>query len=698
VNDITTKDDLKSVLGSFWTTYFNDQQVVDGVFQGMSLMSRQLETNIEELRNTVGIQTTPIHHVENWRALDLVQDTATGSFYPLLYDDNAGVYGAPGALPIHNTEFVYGGKTDFRGLETSLCPESVMFITDGFDNPSFVLMNGVDFRVQNNYFVFTDDITTDPRFTALSEDQIYNGKRVFKVWGYRCEFDLLTAARQWGYLLSFESRSSQTYNRALWDLWKARRFGLTPDIFKDLLSTYTGCPRCVTDKEVVLRIIENPDGTHVVITDSNVYDLRADDLPGVEEGQSLDAGQFVGTKICVIETSPMSYIRRSVFELDPNVDLKLLGSDELVETRYVHVSMPDAPSTIVKNGFDNYSPAYARLTTANGPITLRAIATYRHGVGRLTIEVEPTMVIGPQTQTCDLQIFSVTGVPFFSEPYTGAMEAVRCTVQLITDKDDLLKVDPYALTDRVKKVTRVALISMFDDTESGEIKEVLQRLVFTSGDAIAVKVYRSTDFYDDLIGSGTWYGVSRDTILNYDVVLINTASGVVSRLGPEGEILNNPSIDNLEFVQTTVDSLTRRIVELKKHVASRDSDLIWLFNYLNKDVLPSDASWLYDLCGTRGIPDSQTPEGQRFYSYGLFASLDKDKVVFHENNNPKIDYRAVVPDQLWSSSTGYGVSVDRKSVPVYAKRIDVFSRVPRLETELTPGYQYTYKVSGIVVD
>jgi len=693
------KDNLKSILGSFWTEHFRDKSLIDGWCQGLALQSRQLDRNLDEIRGLTSIQKTPVDHVELWRSLRLVQNRTTGSYYPLRYDELGAVYGEDGTPPIHDKIFRYGDDTDHRGLalKADITPKSVLFITDSINNPSFVLVDGIDFIIKNGVFVFVNDINDNESARATVETSLYNDQDVYGLWGYYCTFDLEYMARQWGYLISFENASSGQYNSALWALWKARRFGLTPDVFKEIVSIYLRCPRSITSNEVVETILYNPDLTTTVITTANVYTLTSTDTPAVEVGDVLSIGDFVGNKVSVLEPGNSSFIRPKLDNLEEYEYNGLLGSDGLIETNYIHFNTDITAATIRKDVGLDYTPSYSVISSSSGTHNVRTRAIHRYSKNDFILEIDTEMLPGPQTQVGFLQVYSVTGIPLFSEPYTGNIDPVSGVSNFITDKDDVLKLSEDAFTEKVNEVDRVVLISMFDDRESLEIKQVLQGLRFLDNRAISVTVYPSVSVYTDLPVEGASFStVEREHLLNYDMVFLNTGSGYMSVLDASGNLQEGPSITDNEFIDTVVSNLDQSISELKTEVAVIDNDLVWLINYVKHDIRPSDKSWLYQLSGTRGIPLLDSVDGKVFYNYGGFSVLDEAKVSQHEINNQKTTSIFKIPEVPWASSTGSGVESNEVNIPVYSKLIEISGTSQRLETTLPSGFNYIYKVSSLV--
>ncbi len=699
MNDTTfTAKHLQQPLGSFWQEFFSDKTLLEGWTQGLSLQSRQLDQNTSELEKLSGIQTTPIEHTELWRPIKLIRDHKTGSFYPLLFSPGAAKFGEEGASPIHNKKFDFGGTTDHLGLELAedIPVRNIMFLSDSIHVPTFVWSSGVDYHVKDGVIIFVDEVTNGVGLDHIKEVETYNEQDVYTFWAYSCTYDLKYMAEQWGYLLSYEKDSTPEYNRALWELWKARRFGLTPDTFKEIISIYTDCPRAKEDEEVE-EIINNYDKTTTVITNKNVYKLGSSDNSRFAKGDSVNTGDFIGTRICMLEPGKRSFTRKEVTALPKYVDSKLRGSPGYIETNYIRFTADEAPPTIEKEDNVNYAPSYAKLSLSGGEFDVTVSKIHRYTQYDFTLEIDVEMLPVPGTQVGAIQVFSVTGVPLFSQPFTGNIDPVKGVVTFFTDVDDLLRERKDALEDLVDKIDRVVWITMFEDIETASIKATLEKLRFSDKHSISVTAYPSVSVYTDLPTEGASFStVSKEQLLNYDLVLLNTGSGVMSTLDSTGELQDGPTITDNEFIQTVVSNLDSQILEKKRELAEIDNDLVWLLNYVNHDNKPSDADWLYKLCGTRGIPELNSSAGEVFYSYGMFANLDAEKIQEHEKNNIKIDQKYRIPDKPWASATGLGVITQEVSVPVYSKRIDISGSTPRLETSLPGGVDYVYKVSSLV--
>ncbi len=696
-NTTFTAKHLQQPLGSFWEEFFSDKTLLEGWTQGLSLQSRQLDQNTTEIEQLAGVQTTPVEHIELWRPVKLVRDHETGSFYPLRFEAGGAKFGEVGTAPIHDKQFTFGSTTDHLGLvlEDDIPPNNIMFLSDSIHNPTFVWSSGVNYDVKDGVLVFVDEIAAGNKLDHIKEVDTYKQQDVYTFWAYNCTYDLKYIAEQWGYLLAYEQESSSEYNRSLWELWKARRFGLTPDTFREIIAIYTDSPRA-KETEVVETLINNFNGTTTVVTDKNVYQLNSLDSPRFEEGELVPAGEFLGTRVSVLEPGKRSFIRHNLNVLPEHVDNKLLGEPGYIETNYIRFTADEAPATIEKISNLTYSPSYAKLSLSSGEFDVTVNQVHRYTQYDFTLEIDTEMLPTPGTQVGTLQIYSTTGVPWFSQPFTGSIDSVKGVTTFFTDSDDLLREQKDALEDLVEDIDRVVLITVYDDIETRSIKTELEKLRFSDKHSIAVVSYPSVSIYTDLPTEGASFTtVSKEQLLNYDMVLLNTGSGVLSTLNTDGSLKDGPTITDNEFINVVTSNLDRQIEEKRKELAEIDNDLVWLLNYVNKGAKPSDVSWLYGLCGTHGIPKLDSNTGETFYKYGSFSKLTPETVKSHEENNVKLNREYKIPEKPWASATGLGVVTREVSVPVYSKRIDVTGNTTRLETSLARGPNYVYKVANL---
>lgn len=691
-----TAKHLQQPLGSFWSEFFSDPVLLDGWTQGLSLQSRQLDQNTKELEQLTGVETTAIDHVELWKIINLKRDLESGSFYPLLFEEDGAVFGAEGAHPLHNKKFNFGDDTDHLGLKPDVLPKEIMFLTDSIHKPTVILVGGVDFDIRNGVVVFLNDITKDPRIQNLATQDTYQNTETYKFWGYYCTYDMKYMAAQWGYLLAYENTSSKEYNRAVWELWKARRFGLTPDIFKEILSIYTQCPRCIDKEETIELLIENKDLSTTLVTNSNVYYLTPSDSPIKEVGATVYQGEFLGTKVAVIEPGKHSFIRECVTPLPEHVDTKLLGDPGYIETNYIRFTAVEAPATIERNQTLDYTPSYAEFSIPQGTFDVTVNKLNRYSQYDFTLEIDARMLPTPGTQVGTLQIYSTSGVPLFSQPFTGNIDAVQGVLTFFTDADDLLREKENALENIVNEVERVVLISMFEDSETYAIRSTLEALQFSDGRRISVTEYPSISVYTELpITGASFSSVTKEHLLNYDLILVNTSSGVLSTLDAEGNTQKGPTLTDEETINMLLANIDSQIAEKNQELSELDNDLTWLLNYVHKGTTPASTSWLRHLVGTRGVPSYGSLQGEIFYKYGGFSELLADDVIEYEKQNKKLDVKFSIPKKPWASSTGLGVTVTDLNTPVYSKRIDISGSTTRLETALPAGAEYVYQVSSL---
>jgi len=689
---------LHGTLGSFWEESFSDKAFLDGWMQGLSLQSRQLDQNNMELEQLVGVQTTPVEHVELWSAIELVKDYKSGDLYPLKFETDGAKFGMPGKAPIYDQKFTFGGTTRRLGLKigAEISPTDIMFISDSIQSPTFVWSAGVDYDVKDGTLVFARDVLADGQLDHLKTVDAYAEQEVYTVWAYFCTYDLRYMAEQWGYLLGYEQESSTEYNKALWELWKARRFGLTPDTFREIISIYMDAPRA-RGTEVLEELLINTNGTTTVITNANVYSLSTHDESRFKVGDTIPIGEFIGSRVSVLEAGKRDFTRDELQLLPESVNTKLLGTPGYIETNYIRFVAEEAPATIERDSTLNYTPSYARLSLPSGSFDVTVNKLHRYTQYDFTLEVDVHMLPAPGTQVGNLQVFSVTGIPLFSQPYTGNVDPVNGVVTLFTDTDDLLREQEDALEDLVTNIDRVVLITMFDDLETYGIKSTLEQLRFSDKHSISVTAYPSVSVYTDFPTEGTSLStVSREQLLNYDLVLLNTGSGVMSTLDPQGELQKGPTLTDSEFIHTVVSNIDRQITRKRQELAELDNDLIWVLNYVNQGTRPSDVSWLYQLCGTHGVPQFSSKTESAFYNYGAFSRLQKEKITEHEENNRKDARTYHIPENPWPSVTGLGVITKEVNVPVYSKRIDISGVSPELETSVPGGHEYVYKVASLV--
>jgi hypothetical protein len=699
MKDIITSSNIKNSLGSFWHEFFDDSDsFLEAWSQSLAVESRQIEQNTQELRDLTGVQTTPVYHTENWRALTLWQDADTKSLHPIRYSNAAAKYGEPGQPPLYNRIFSYGDLTD--GAELSIdnddeIPKEVVYLVDSTTNPSFILVNGVDFSIIGSHIVLTFDPDKKPELDSIKSIDIETNQLRYRFLAYGCKYDMHYAARQWGYLLGFERESGKEYNQALWALWRARRFGMTPLLLKEIISIYTGCPVCTEEGETVERVFGEDNSGYTIITSSGAYALRPDDTPAVKEGQILEVGQFLGKRIEVIETSPAGFIRNEVCPLNPYHDIKLLGDDNYIETNYIMFTADSVPATIY-NVDSNPVPTRATIHTGGGSFDVTVERLSRFGASKFALSIATNMIYGKQTQPVSIQVYTSEGVPFFVEPYTGSTDPVKGLANFITDRDDLLKLHRDALTDKVKKVRRVALVAMFSDTESYSIKSMLESYYFPGDQScLGVTVIKTANLYDDLGESGLWLTMSVEQLLNFDMLLVNTSSGVRSDLDEAGQPKLGEELNNSPVLRAVLDNIESSLESVRNSILEIDHDFVWLLNYINRGDSAEEVGWLHSMCGILNTPYIDSTEGSVFYKYGLFSNLDPDEVRQSESNNNKSSNAFRIPTNLWESSTGSGVNRERGSIPVFSRRITVSSTSPQSVAELSHGVPYTYRVAKV---
>lgn len=687
MKDFLSAKEFERMLGSFWTEIFQQPEILKGLTAGQALQSQQMDVDAQELRDLTSIQKTPPHHREVWNKLRLIRDRKSGSYLPLRYEADGAVYGAPGKAPIYDRTFTYGDMTDY--LEIPVDRENlvdVTFLTNGIEDPTILLVQGIDFEVNTNGIVFHESVWNDGRLSGLKFNNLEDGTEYLEFWGYNCMYERNYLARQWGYLLDMTDRYTPEFAQSFWQLWKARYYGMNVFSLSDLLSLYLKAPLSHTTGEVVERVVEC-NGRWNVFTTHSAYTLDETDAPAVEEGDVLLARTPIGKRLWVSMPEHVSYMH----ERGTTVTGKSTAGGNMTSAVYEYaiITFDDPPATIVKNPNGDYTPNYAIVDGPFGQFTMPVTKFYRGSARVITLELDEALVPGPSTQRVSIQVYSGSGLPLFSEPVTGTSDAATGKMTVLESSEDLLRVWPDALTHRVDTVRRIAVIGAYRDKELEALRQMLEQLTVDRNQAVGVSIFTTVQATDTLSEFST-SPLTQATLSNFDAIVYDTLAGRQSTYYG-GSPADTPDILNEAETQASIAALNAEITSLEQEIRSLDEGVRAVVS--NATEVPDRADLLYRLCGTRGIP--VYTEDDPFYKYGLFADLLPDDIKVAEVRNVNHDQYRVPTTTTYVSGTFPGKYNEKSNLPIRTEPIVAYPGPKSVVEDLDPTKVYNLDVRDV---
>lgn len=298
---------VKEALGAFWSSVFQDQDLVGSLLRARVLSAGQMHVDVMEALSLRNHSESPVLHREHWHPL-LVRlsrrNTASAVTVgmpdtPVLgpQDDSGEVY-LPGEV------FVVGGNALYSKVNTypieglGGCPlvQAATALCDSVSAPRHILSQGRDFALVDGVLVIRkvqDPFDTDGYLVEEDGDD-----RVAVLWACDAEFDRGYVSDFVGYPLGIHAPSTEAAAEMLSALWDALTLGLTPVSLDRVLGAVFGVPVVVADTTVE-SVTEDGDES-LVVTHDSVYRIETARLPKrVKAGAALKAGDFLTDEIDV---------------------------------------------------------------------------------------------------------------------------------------------------------------------------------------------------------------------------------------------------------------------------------------------------------------------------------------------------------------------------------------------------------------
>lgn len=287
-DDLDNPQKVLFQLGSWWGNYYGGRGLLLDRMGARTDRERQAHIEAQELFGSISRLTVPVHHVENYWALELLQSQTNDNDAAMLRYDGSplGVFdGSPKYffdVPLQN-DFV------FEIPPLADC----WLITNRITEPSVVLHKNVDYLLDAplNALVFRQDPFANPLIPQepVYQDGVIVDYRIV-LWLVRARFDREHIHTHFGHVLSYEDESSLAYRDAVNAAFDAIVDATALAHVEKLVSLMAGIPLTVETGEVVEDIVE--DGQHkLVLTDKQVYKFPRTATVTVAKGDTLREGQ-----------------------------------------------------------------------------------------------------------------------------------------------------------------------------------------------------------------------------------------------------------------------------------------------------------------------------------------------------------------------------------------------------------------------
>ena len=295
---ITNGHYMLRTLGTFWTYFFGDQDVVETSLNARGLSHYQSYLNFLEAVAALSKYEVPVFHTDNWRVVELLESDLTRASRLL--------YGTSGIKYENNLARTYGGQSVEQDYVFP-APENMVGARQAYNriiDPSLTMVEDQDFIIDDGNLCFLDNPFDNPLVPVIdvldSVGNVVDRKAV--LWFHLAEFDLQYVYRHFGYVLGIWMESSEFYKEFISALWDSMVDGSSEKATEAALSALTGVP-LAEGNETVLTVTD--DGEEIqVITERNVYSFVGTARILVNEGDSLIPGQPMVDTLQIIEPQP----------------------------------------------------------------------------------------------------------------------------------------------------------------------------------------------------------------------------------------------------------------------------------------------------------------------------------------------------------------------------------------------------------
>jgi len=299
-------------LGSFWTTFYQDVDLVKSYGGGSGLLAAQFYLNFLETAATLGKDELPVFHREQWHPIIIRKSRRdVGTNLRIVSGQQPLVTIGPQPL---DTEYVpekvyhvgapasrfgqIGYETIIQGWESGI--DRVM---DQIVDPKTTLLRNVHFQIKADTITFLPDYDPfdDPNFPRRVVQDSETGAQDEEIllWGSHALTDKFYVRDHFGYAINLTETSTQLYQDRVSSLWNMRFGGTTLELFQESVGRMLGVPTIKGDGEVVEQVYIEANGDTSVVTNSNAYRCAPLEsvLPSVVPGATLDRGAFITNTI-----------------------------------------------------------------------------------------------------------------------------------------------------------------------------------------------------------------------------------------------------------------------------------------------------------------------------------------------------------------------------------------------------------------
>lgn len=285
-SDFQRRDQLRRLLGGFWTRFYADQDgVVRRLMELFAADAHDLAVRLEELEKTYSWNDCPVVRRHGWFPWIIKESDLNDAAVPRYGD--AGLVYEPGSAVAYGLPYLQS----WAAYNAPAGLTSALGIVDRKKNGSVFLTVDVDFyyRADDGRIWFRSDPFQDARFSPRAVFQ--NGvvsDRELTLWLWQADWDEETLWKLYGYMLSLRRPSTPAYANALGARLDGLLYGANKENLYRAVEAMTGTPLAVGGETV--ETVATDDRGLAVITDQRVYRFAAAAEPLVAAGDVLHRG------------------------------------------------------------------------------------------------------------------------------------------------------------------------------------------------------------------------------------------------------------------------------------------------------------------------------------------------------------------------------------------------------------------------
>lgn len=425
---------VKAALGTFWSSVFRDQELVDALLVARVLSAAQVHIDAMEALSLRDHSGSPVFHREHWHPLVVrlsKRNTATALAVGMPDTPVLGRQAADGAVYLPNEVFVVGGNALYSKVNTypveamEGCPlvRVATALCDSVSAPRHVLSQGRDFSVERGVLVIRKE--QDP-FDAGGYRIVEDGDDQLAVlWACDAEFDQDNVSDFLGYPLGLHAPSTGAASRMLSALWDAVTLGLTPISLNRVLGAVFDVP--VVERDTVVESVTGDGGDSIVVTGDEVYRIETSRLSQEARtaGTALRAGSFLTDEISVywgLSADDVAQLlddgRLGRVVLPPG---SVAGVDETVVIEPRVRAVEDGGWFKLNDGDSADSPfwqaVFARTTEDERKALCLAMGATEEDDGTVTGSVDPFKSLVPAVLANQIRVYTSRSLP--ADPYAG---------------------------------------------------------------------------------------------------------------------------------------------------------------------------------------------------------------------------------------------------------------------------------------